>query len=254
MMTAISPLSVGALIAALVVFALRGKGAKRMQKNNALLLESSSKLDDLCKRIERLEDANQIEILQRTYGYFVDKAQWTLLSELFAKDATLEIGGRGVFVGRERVLEYMRTAFGKDGLTEGRLINHMQFQPIVDVDPDGVHAKMRMRAFVMSNGGWGLPLYENEYIKEDGVWKISKLCGPFTMYTSWDGWAKNAVPNTRPDSFPPPPDLPPSVVYLTYPSYYIVPFHYPNPVTGEPWEPLLAKAGVYPSPYPSRGR
>jgi hypothetical protein len=207
-----------------------------------------ARLKALDARITRLEDANQIEIVQKTYGYFVDKAQWTQLSKLFAENATLEIGGRGVFVGRARVLEYMQKAFGPDGPVEGRIINHMQFQPIVDVDPDGKHARQRMRAFVMSNGGWGIPLYENEYVKEDGVWKISRLHGPFTMYTSWDGWAKSATPNTRPDSFLPPPDLPPTVVYLTYPSYYIVPYHYPNPVTGKPWIPLTAEAGGLASP------
>jgi hypothetical protein len=216
--------------------------------DDAALAAAAAKLDALGQRIERLEDANQVEIVQRTYGYFVDKAQWTQLSQLFAKDATLEIGGRGVFVGQARVLEYMQKAFGPDGVKEGSIINHMQYQPIVDIDPDGRHAKMRMRAFVMSNGGWGLPIYENEYVKEDGVWKISRLHGPFTMYTSWDGWAKSATPNTRPDSFLPPPDLPPTVVYLTYPSYYIVPFHYPNPVTGKPWTPLKAEAGAYASP------
>jgi hypothetical protein len=215
---------------------------------DASLEAAAARLDALGKRIGLLEDANQDEIVQRAYGYFVDKAQWTQLSLLFAKDATLEIGGRGVFVGRDRVLEYMQKAFGPDGIKEGSIINHMQFQPIVDVDPDGLHAKQRMRAFVMSNGGWGIPLYENEYVKEDGVWKISKLHGPFTMYTSWDGWAKFATPNTRPDSFLPPPDLPPTVVYLTYPSYYIVPFHYPNPVTGKPWTPLTAQAGAQASP------
>ena len=209
---------------------------------------ASAQLADIDKRITRLEDANQVEIVQRTYGYFVDKAQWTQLSKLFTDDATLEIGGRGVFVGRDHVLEYMQKAFGPDGIKEGSIINHMQFQPIADIDPDGVHAKQRMRAFVMSNGGWGLPLYENEYRKENGVWKISKLHGPFTMYTSWDGWAKAATPNTRPESFGEPPDLPPTVVYLTYPNYYIVPFHYPNPVTGKPWNPGTQQAGAYASP------
>jgi hypothetical protein len=68
------------------------------------------------------------------------------------------------------------------------------------------------------------------------------------MYTSWEGWAKAATPNTRPESFGEPPDLPPTVVYLTYPSYYIVPFHYPNPVTGKPWTPLTADAGAQASP------
>jgi len=208
----------------------------------------NARLDALDKRVTRLEDANAVERLQRAYGYFVDKAQWTQLTQLFAKDATLEIGGRGVFIGQAHILDYMHGAFGPDGIKEGQIINHMQFQAIADIDPDGVHARQRMRAFVMSNGGWGLPLYENAYVKEDGVWKIQTLHGPFTMYTSWDGWAKSATPNTRPDTFGEPPDLPPTVVYLTYPSYYIVPFHYPNPVTGKPWTPGTQEAGAYASP------
>lgn len=203
----------------------------------------AARLAALDTRITHLEDANQIERVQRTYGYFVDKGLWTRLSELFTDDATLEIGGRGIFVGRPRVLEYMQTAFGPDGIREGGIQNHMQFQQITTIAPDGLHGNARSRAYVMA-GGWGLPLYENEYRKENGVWKISKLQGPFTMYTGWDGWHKTATPNTRPDSFLPPPDLPPRVVYLTYPSYYVIPFHYPNPVTGKPWVPEMGEAGA----------
>jgi hypothetical protein len=210
---------------------------------------AEQKLDQLEARITRLEDLNAIERLQRTYGYFVDKGQWTLLSELFTEDATLEIGGKGLFLGRARVLEYMQTAFGPDGAKEGVLANHMQFQPIPDVSPDGTTGWVRSRAYVMSNAGWGLPLYENEYRKgEDGIWRISRLSGPFTMYTSWEGWAKNALNNTWPDKFDPPPDLPPTTVYLTYPAYYIVPFHYPNPVTGKPLVPDVGQVGAYHRP------
>ena len=94
--------------------------------------------------------------------------------------------------------------------------------------------------------GWGLPLYENAYEKgDDGIWRISRLSGPFTMYTSWEGWGKNALNNTWPDKFEPPPDLPPSTVYLTYPAYYIVPFHYPNPVTGHAFAPDTGQVGAY---------
>jgi hypothetical protein len=209
---------------------------------------AAERLDALDKRITRLEDMNQIERLQRTYGYFVDKSQWRQLAELFSDDATLEIGGKGLFTGKPRVLEYMQTAFGMDGAKEGSLANHMQFQSIPDIAADGKHGWIRSRAYVMSLGGWGLPLYENEYRKENGVWKISRLTGPFTMYTSWDGWAKNALNNTWPDKFDPPPDLPPSTVYLTYPAYYIIPFHYPNPVTGKAFIPEKADAGAYQAP------
>lgn len=206
------------------------------------------KLAALDARITHLEDMNQIERLQRTYGYFVDKSQWTLLSELFTDDATLEIGGKGLFLGKPRVLEYMQTAFGQDGAKEGVLANHMQFQSIPDISADGTRGWIRSRAYVMSGGGWGLPLYENEYRKENGVWKISRLTGPFTMYSSWDGWARNALNNTWPDKFEPPPDLPPTTVYLTYPAYYIIPFHYPNPVTGKPLVPDIGQVGAYAAP------
>ena len=194
--------------------------------------QSAADLAALERRIERLEDMNAIERVQRSYGYFVDKAMWTEVSELFADDGTLEIGGRGVFVGRARVLEYLRVGLGTERPVEGRLINHMQFQTIPTVDADGASARMRTRAHVMSSGGWGVVLYENRYVKQNGVWKIASLRAPFTMYTSWDGWEKVAVPNTRPDSFPPAPDRLPTTVYLTYPSPHIVPFHYPHPVTG----------------------
>jgi hypothetical protein len=209
---------------------------------------AAEKLDALDSRISRLEALNQVERVQRTYGYFVDKSQWEPLADLFTEDATLEIGGKGLFLGRERVLEYMQTAFGKDGAKAGLLANHMQFQPIADVSPDGRTAWVRSRAYVMSVG-WGLPLYENEYRKgDDGVWRISRLSGPFTMYTSWEGWGKNALNNTWPDKFDPPPDLPPTVVYLTYPAYYIIPFHYPNPVTGKTFAPDVGEAGAYHRP------
>ena len=207
------------------------------------------RLDELDARITRLEDLNAIETVQRTYGYFVDKGQWTQLSELFTDDATLEIGGKGVFIGKHRVLEYMQTAFGDDGAPIGILVNHMQFQSIPDVSTDGKTGWLRGRAYVMASSGWGLPLYEDGFEKgEDGIWRMSRLTGPFTMYTNWEGWGENALNNTWPDKFDPPPDIPPSVIYLTYPAYYIVPFHYPNPVTGEAFLPGVAPAGAYHRP------
>ncbi len=214
----------------------------------AFAQSAGEKLDALDARITRLEDMNQIERVQRAYGYFVDKGQWTELSELFTDDATLEIGGKGIFIGKDRVLQYMHEAFGPDGAGEDRLGNHMQFQPIPDVSPDGKTGWIRARAFVMSVG-WGLPLYENAYEKgADGKWRISRLTGPFTMYTSWKGWGEWAMNNTWPDKFPPAPDLPPSTVYLTYPAYYIIPFHYPNPVTGEAMVPDQGDVGAYAAP------
>ncbi len=202
----------------------------------------------LGNRIEMLAGVAAIEKVQRAYGYYVDKAEWPEVTDLYQENGTLEIGGRGVFLGKKRVLEYLVTGLGPIGPQKGQIINHQQFQGIVDIAPDGKTAKGRWTAFVMGVGGWGDVTYENDYIREGGIWKINKLHAPFNMYTSYkDGWQFAATPETRPDSFLPPPDLPPTVVLLTYPSFYVEPYHYPNPVTGRPMpRPNPAAGGMAP--------
>ena len=209
----------------------------------------AAEVQALGRLVTRLADEAAIEKVQRAYGYYVDKTQYRQVANLFARNGTLEIGGRGVFTGRDRVLEYLNVGLGGDGFKQGNIVNHQQFQGIVDVAPDGKTAKGRWTAFVMGGSTrapvqWGDVTYENDYVKQDGVWRIAKLHAPFNMYALYkDGWAKQATPNTRPDSFAPPPDLPPTTVYLTYPSFYNEPFHYTNPVTGKPSSPPNPAAG-----------
>ena len=201
-------------------------------------------LNALGDRITRLQDLTEVEIVQDAYGYYVDKAQWRSLADLFADDATLEIGGKGVFTGKKRVFEYMNTGLGPIGPHDGSLIDHQQFQCLPTIHEDGVTAGQRCIAFVMSSGGWGHVYYENDYVKENGVWKLKKLHGPFNMYAGYKlGWIDNVIVNTFPEKFPPWPDLPPTIIYLTFPSYYIEPFHYPNPVTGKPMPAPSPRAG-----------
>lgn len=201
-----------------------------------------AELAALDKQIGLLNDVIEVQNLQRSYGYFVDKSMWDEVTELFADDATLEIGGRGVFVGKKRVNEYMHF-LAKQGPQRGWLFEHSQWQPLTDVAADGKTAKQRLRAFVM--GGtegtgeavpafavWGECTYENEYVKVNGAWKIAKLYAYFNMYAPYsEGWGKVGMPNTRPEKNLPP-DRPPTVVYDTYPAVGKVPYHYANPVTG----------------------
>jgi hypothetical protein len=200
-------------------------------------------LVSLAKKINLLNDEIEVQNVQRAYGYYVDKSMWDEVTELFAENGTLEIGGRGIFVGKKRINQYMHF-LAKQGPQHGWLFDHSQWQPVTHVSEDGKTAKQRMRALVM--GGtqgsgeavpafavWGECTYENEYVKENGVWKISKLYAYFNMYSPYaDGWAKTGMPNTKPEKNLPP-DRPPTVVYQTYPAVGMVPYHYPNPVTGK---------------------
>ena len=200
-------------------------------------------LASLDTKIGLLNDEIEVQNLQRAYGYFVDKSLWDEVTELFADDATLEIGGRGVFVGKKRVNQYMHY-LGKQGPQQGSMFDHSQWQLLTNVAGDGKTAKQRLRALVMvgvlnateslpNTTVWGECTYENEYVKVNGAWKIAKLYSYFNMYTPYaDGWGKTAMPNTRPEKNLPP-DRPPTVVYDMYPSVGMVPYHYTNPVTGK---------------------
>jgi hypothetical protein len=187
--------------------------------------------------VQLLEDHNAIEILQRTYGFYIDKALWTHAADLFTDDATLEIDNSGVFTGKARVREYL-FSLGPEGPQEGRLIEQMQLQPVIHVSPDGTTAKARWRSLVMAGehqkqAYWGSVIYENEYRKENGLWKIAGLHAYHIMFTEYtQGWGEHAVADIWPRTLAP--DQPPTREHKSYPDHFFVPFHYENPVTGRP--------------------
>ena len=205
------------------------------------------RLADLQHRVTLLADVQQIENLQRIYGYYLDRAMWDQAADLFADDATFESGQQGVYVGRRRVRQYLGT-LGRHGLEYGWFFDHIQLQPIVDVAPDGRTARLRARELDMTGhlGGQGLwtgGIYENGFVKQNGVWKFKSLHFYPTFITDYDkGWGEDAqpVPGVDPQL---PPDHPPTEVYAIYPKAHIPAFHYPNPVTGEPVHYPPAGAG-----------
>jgi hypothetical protein len=198
------------------------------------------KIEALERRKARLEDANAVKRLQRAYGYYIDRGLWDQAADLFAADGTIEIGLDGVYVGQDRVREYLHeVGGGRNGLPEGRLNEHMQLQGVVTVAPDGETAKARWRDLVMTgqlgeDAAWGEGPYENEYVKDGGVWKIKTLHWYQSMLVPYEGgWAKNKdVNGGKWVSDELPPDRPPSVEYGTWPETYLPPFHFDNPVTG----------------------
>ncbi len=191
------------------------------------------------QRKERIEDVNAIERLQAAYGYYVDRALWDEVADLFADDGTVEIGLDGVYVGKARVREYLHAlGGGRQGLVDGQLNEHLQVMPVITLAADGLTAKARWRAITLTGqlGGeafWGEGPYENEYVKNEGVWKIKTLHWYQALYVPYEGgWQTNPDPTgARFVSATLPPDRPPSVEYKTWPDTYVPPFSFANPVS-----------------------
>jgi hypothetical protein len=135
------------------------------------------------------------------------------------------------------------------------MFEHLHAQDIVDVAPDRRTAKGRFRCLLQ--GGvheskkdappripsqfWEGGLYENEYVREDGVWKIQVFGYNVVWQAPYEkGWAHasgeplmvSRWTRTFPDD-PRGPDEIRTPVPRLWPQQFIVPFHYPNPVTGK---------------------
>jgi len=211
------------------------------------------------QRLGMVEDVNAVRSLQYKYGYYIDKCLYDEAVELFSDKARIRFLN-GIYIGRAGArrlyCDWFREHFtkGHNGPGYGFLLDHLMSQDIIDVAPDRQSAKGRFR--VLMQGGyhesrapipnfpsanWEGGIYENTYVKEDGVWKI----GDFNYNMLWQadyhkGWDKDTahlVPLEK--TYPEDPngpdeltDVPPPV----WPHTRVVPFHYPHPVTGKMWD------------------
>ena len=133
--------------------------------------------------------------------------------------------------------------YGQAGLDDGVLHNHMQYQMVINVMPDGQTAKLRSRALSMmgnfeKSSMWMGGTYENEFVKINGRWMFHKDQQINTYFAPYDvGWKdlpQRAPPGITASN---PPDRPPSFPFDLYPKNFLAPFHYVNPVTGRPYSP-----------------
>ncbi len=205
-------------------------------------------LEELQERIQRLDDVKQIEQLQKIFGYYQDYGEWQKIVDLFAdNDPSVEEADRGVYKGKASVRRYYIDLMGNGNKPPrpGILSILFQLQGVVTIDPGGKTAKGRWYGMGMEakpiaslhegelRQTWINGIYENEYVKEDGKWKIKNLHFNLTFRTPYeDGWLKVPVIGQNGPDPAILPDAPPTS-YEPYPSGYHVPVHFKHPVTGK---------------------
>jgi hypothetical protein len=190
-------------------------------------------------QLARAHSVRAIENLHGIYGYYIDEGQWKQAAALFTRNGTYESGQSGVYEGTASI-ERGLSLMGPPGLEAGQLNNYVMVQPIISVDAQNRTAKARWRNDVLlaraGQGRWGGGIYENEYVNENGTWKISKLHYHVTFWGEYEqGWGARPIP-MDPPSTTNPPDRPPTVIYQSLPKLQVVPFHFDHPVTGRPHE------------------
>src|SRR5262249_26478548 len=94
-----------AVVATAVWLAARRAGSQEPDSPAALAARAAT----LEREITALEDVNAIKKLQRSYGFYTDKQLWSEAASLFAADGTIEVGSRGVYVGPERIRQFLLT-------------------------------------------------------------------------------------------------------------------------------------------------
>ena len=193
------------------------------------------RMTDLAARAQRLSDEIEVTNLQHTYGYYADRKMWDEVANLFAADGTMEMGLQGVYAGKTSIRRGLN-ALGSAGLAAGETNDHIHLQTIVSVLPDGsARARGTDIGMTGTSGGraiWSQSIYENEFVKQGGVWKFKAMhVYPRFIVDAEKGWAKDAQPAPGPSSaFPP--DRPSTETYEIYPRFSIAPLHFNHPVTG----------------------
>jgi hypothetical protein len=215
------------------------------------------RIAELEQRLGKVEDVLAIRNLQHAYGYYLDKCLYDEVVDLFAEEGEVIFIG-GIYKGKKGAARLYAGRFrnnfagGKNGPTFGRLLDHPILQDVITVADDRVTAKARFRVLMQAGthqlaatpqtpvrqwfeGG----LYENDYVREDGVWKIKKLFyRAFWHGTIEHGWAytpPDYVPNasvTYPEDPYGPDELLQDAPRL-WPDTTTFPFHYCHPVTGQ---------------------
>ncbi|BBC73804.1 conserved hypothetical protein [Altererythrobacter sp. B11] len=222
---------------------LAAPAALLLVAGSAQAQDPQREIAELTERVKTLEGIRAIKNLQRAFGYYVDRGLWQQAADLFTDDGTIEIGADGIYRGRDRIAEYLRRLHGgQEGLIYGQLNEWITLQPAITMGPDGRTATARWRDLGMlgqykHQASWRDGIYENSYVREDGVWKIDTLHLYVNFVAPYQkGWARldegEGVQRSQ-ASLDLPPDIEPRGIPAPFPQRSVPPFSAPHPVTGK---------------------
>jgi len=141
----------------------------------------ASRIDRLDTGVRAAEAVRAVKRLQNSYSHYLDSGLWSDLGDLFTENATGQFGTDAV-TGRANLQKHLMAEAGRTapGLADGQLNAHIILQPIITLGPDGRSARGAWHEVALlgsfgASASWRGGIYENEYVLDNGVWKISRV-------------------------------------------------------------------------------
>ncbi len=145
--------------------------------------------------IANAEGVRAVKRLQHAFVHYAEAGDFAAMADLFATDGRLVYPPADV-TGRAAIQTALRNlmAEGAPGLGLDQLNLRLMLAPVVTLAADGLSAKGRWHEFDMigtygKSARWQGGIHENDYVREDGVWKMAALtfhpqfAGPYE--TGW---------------------------------------------------------------------
>jgi hypothetical protein len=142
--------------------------------------------------VASLRDVRRLHI---AYTQLAEVGLWQEMTDLFADNAELIVGTRTIS-NKAAIGRWIRDELGtgKQGLTPGEIRTLLPFSPVANLGPDGTTAKVRWHELALlgafgKDARWAGGIYENDYVKQSGIWKIARMhYYPQFAGSYEDGW------------------------------------------------------------------
>lgn len=146
---------------------------------------------NLEQRIRRLEDIEALKLLKSQYAECCDEAyDPDRLALLFTQDAIWD----GEVLGRYEGREAIRAFFAAASKVMPFAIHHVT-NPALEIDGDRAYGRWHLWQPCVHVAGetalWIAGRYQDEYRREDGVWRFAKVSFRPNMISPYEaGWSK----------------------------------------------------------------
>lgn len=191
--------------------------------------------------VRELQDTEAIKRLQAAYGYYMEHAMVDEVIDCFSTSDDVSASfAEGTYLGPAGIRRHFERL---RNVPPSFLHMVMQVSPYITVMPGGERAQGRwygygnlvMRDSTPLDPAYISVIYEMDYVKEDGTWKILGMRQNMTfLYSHGAGDSEGTAPGKEPARPPVKlgPDIP-AEFDTEYPSGYIMPMHFVHPVTGK---------------------